>query len=54
LILLDLNLPDRDGFSVIADLRRRHATISLVVLSASHDREHQGCARSPCCSCPAS
>ena len=39
LILLDLNLPDRDGFSVIADLRRRHATISLVVLSASHDRE---------------
>ena len=39
LILLDLNLPDRDGFSVIADLRRRHATISLVVLSASHDRD---------------
>jgi CheY-like chemotaxis protein len=28
LILLDLNLPDRDGFSVIANLRRRHATIS--------------------------
>jgi DNA-binding NarL/FixJ family response regulator len=39
LILLDLNLPDRDGFSVIADLRRRHATISLVVLSASHDKK---------------
>jgi DNA-binding NarL/FixJ family response regulator len=38
LILLDLNLPDRDGFAVLADLRRRHATISLVVLSASDDR----------------
>jgi len=39
LILLDLNLPDRDGFSVIADLRRHHATISLVVLSASQERD---------------
>jgi DNA-binding NarL/FixJ family response regulator len=39
LILLDLNLPDRDGFAVLADLRRRHATISLVVLSASDDRD---------------
>src|SRR5262245_30331769 len=38
LILLDLNLPDRDGFSVLADLRRRYATISLVVLSAFRDR----------------
>jgi DNA-binding NarL/FixJ family response regulator len=39
LILLDLNLPDREGFAVLADLRRRHATISLVVLSASQDRD---------------
>jgi DNA-binding NarL/FixJ family response regulator len=39
LILLDLNLPDRDGFSLIADLRREHANMSLVVLSAAHDRE---------------
>jgi DNA-binding NarL/FixJ family response regulator len=39
LILLDLNLPDRDGFAVLADLRRRYATISLVVVSALHDRE---------------
>jgi DNA-binding NarL/FixJ family response regulator len=39
LILLDLNLPDRDGFVVLADLRRRFATISVVVLSAFHDRE---------------
>jgi DNA-binding NarL/FixJ family response regulator len=39
LILLDLNLPDRDGFAVLADLRKRYATISLVVVSAFHDRE---------------
>jgi DNA-binding NarL/FixJ family response regulator len=39
LILLDLNLPDRNGFAVLADLRRQHATISLVVLSASEDRD---------------
>lgn len=40
LILLDLNLPDRDGFAVLADLRKRYATISVVVLSASRDREN--------------
>jgi DNA-binding NarL/FixJ family response regulator len=40
LILLDLNLPDRDGFGMLADLRKRHATISVVVLSASRDREN--------------
>jgi DNA-binding NarL/FixJ family response regulator len=40
LILLDLNLPDRDGFAVLADLRKQFATISLVVLSAFHDREN--------------
>jgi DNA-binding NarL/FixJ family response regulator len=39
LILLDLNLPDRDGFAVLADLRKRYATISVVVLSALHDRD---------------
>ena len=39
LILLDLNLPDRDGFAMLADLRKRYATISLVVLSAVHDRD---------------
>ena len=26
LIVLDLNLPDRDGFSVLAELRERYAT----------------------------
>jgi DNA-binding NarL/FixJ family response regulator/class 3 adenylate cyclase len=39
LILLDLNLPDRDGFTVLNELRQRHATMSLVVLSALQDRE---------------
>jgi DNA-binding NarL/FixJ family response regulator len=38
LILLDLNLPDRDGFSVLAELRQRYPAVSIVVLSAFHDR----------------
>jgi len=38
LILLDLNLPDRDGFSVLTELGERYPTISVVVLSAQHDR----------------
>jgi DNA-binding NarL/FixJ family response regulator len=40
LILLDLNLPDRDGFAVLSDLRKRCAMISIVVLSAFNDREN--------------
>jgi DNA-binding NarL/FixJ family response regulator len=39
LVMLDLNLPDRDGFSVLVDLRIDYATISCVVLSASQDRD---------------
>ena len=38
LILLDLQLPDRDGFSVLAELREGYPAISVVVLSALHDR----------------
>ena len=38
LILLDLNLPDRDGFSLLAELRERNPAVSLVVLSAVQDR----------------
>jgi DNA-binding NarL/FixJ family response regulator len=38
LILLDLNLPDGDGFDVLAELRERHPTIPIVVLSGHHDR----------------
>jgi DNA-binding NarL/FixJ family response regulator len=38
LVLLDLNLPDRDGFSVLAELREQYPAISVVVLSAQQDR----------------
>jgi len=38
LILLDLNLPDRDGFSVLAELRERYPAVAIVVLSAVQDR----------------
>ncbi len=38
LILLDLNLPDRDGYSVLTELRERYPAISVVVLSGQQDR----------------
>lgn len=38
LILLDLNLPDRDGFALLTELRERHPTVSVVMLSGSQDR----------------
>jgi DNA-binding NarL/FixJ family response regulator len=37
LILLDLHLPDRDGFSVLTELGERYPAISVVVLSAQQD-----------------
>ncbi len=37
LILLDLTLPDRDGFSVLAELRERYPVTPIVVLSAVQD-----------------
>ncbi len=40
LILLDLNLPDRDGFGLLEELRQRYPAISIVVLSGFHDREN--------------
>jgi len=39
LILLDLNLPDRDGFSMLAELRRNHPAISVVVMSGQQDQD---------------
>ncbi|WP_315811052.1 response regulator transcription factor [Bradyrhizobium sp. SZCCHNR2028] len=39
LILLDINLPDRDGFSVLRELRDRYATIAIVILSSSDDQD---------------
>jgi DNA-binding NarL/FixJ family response regulator len=38
LILLDLNLPGRDGFSMLAELGERYPATSVVVLSAQQDR----------------
>ncbi len=40
LVFLDLGLPDRDGLSLLADLRREHPAISVVVLSALADRQN--------------
>ncbi len=39
LILLDLGLPDGDGFVVLAELRGRRPDVTIVVLSASKDRQ---------------
>ena len=39
LVLLELNLPDRDGFAVLSELRERHPAISVVVLSSRQDRD---------------
>src|SRR6476646_1876462 len=40
LVLLDLSLPDGSGLDLLAELRERYPAISVVVLSAHHDREH--------------
>jgi DNA-binding NarL/FixJ family response regulator len=39
LVLLDLGLPDGDGFAILAELAKRHATVSVVVHSADQDRD---------------
>jgi DNA-binding NarL/FixJ family response regulator len=39
LVLLDPNLPDGSGFDMLAELRERHPGISVVMLSASRDRD---------------
>jgi DNA-binding NarL/FixJ family response regulator len=39
LIVLELNLPDRDGFSVLRELHERHPKTSVVVLSTRQDRD---------------
>jgi DNA-binding NarL/FixJ family response regulator len=37
LVLLDLNLPDRDGFSVLAELRGHYPAMAVVMLSGQQD-----------------
>jgi DNA-binding NarL/FixJ family response regulator len=39
LILLDLKLPDRDGFEMLTELRARDPSVSIVVMSALQDRD---------------
>jgi DNA-binding NarL/FixJ family response regulator len=39
LILLDLGLPDADGFEMLKDLRKQYPSLAIVVLSALQDRE---------------
>jgi DNA-binding NarL/FixJ family response regulator len=39
-ILLDLNLPDGDGFNVLAQVREHSPNVSIVVLSANADRDN--------------
>jgi DNA-binding NarL/FixJ family response regulator len=40
LVLLDLGLPDRDGFKALEEARARYPKIPIVILSASCDREN--------------
>ena len=39
LILLDLGLPDGDGFGILAELRALYPAVAIVVLSATKDRD---------------
>ena len=40
LMLLDLKLPDRDRFDVMAELRDHHPALSVAMLSAFNDRDN--------------
>jgi len=37
LVLLELDLPDRDGLSLLGELRQHHPAMKVVMLSARHD-----------------
>lgn len=38
MVVLDLNLPDRGGLDVLAEMRERYPALGVVVLSGNHDR----------------
>jgi DNA-binding NarL/FixJ family response regulator len=40
LVLLDLGLPDRDGFAALEETRAHHPKIPVVILSGSCDRDY--------------
>src|SRR5450432_2409387 len=40
LVLLDLGLPDRDGFAALEEARARHPKIPIVILSGTCDRDY--------------
>src|SRR5262245_57969787 len=40
LVLLDLQLPDRDGIELLSELRENFPAISVVMLSAYNDRDN--------------
>jgi CheY-like chemotaxis protein len=37
--LLDFNMPGRDGLALAAELRQRHPTMPLAIISANHQAE---------------
>lgn len=40
LVMLDLGLPDRNGFEVLDELRERYPAVSVVMLSGLNDRDN--------------
>ena len=40
LVLLDLRMPDRDGFDMLAELREVYPAVGVVMLSAFNDRDN--------------
>jgi DNA-binding NarL/FixJ family response regulator len=40
LVLLDLRLPDRDGFDMLTELREAYPAVGVVMLSAFNDRDN--------------
>jgi len=40
LVMLDLGLPDRDGFEVLEELRENYPAVSVVMLSGMNDRDN--------------